>query len=178
MIYFPCCLIDFIDQTSFEGRTFPLVFNLTWKVYTMNVWLTFIPWIDHNLEVKIFPVHLLGVTIIDPLRPCDVRQMLEHYQVLTLGMFLVPGVIKYLFIQMMQTWITACLSFSCWPLFLLSLHAGSILMFVKMTICSLSLTWRGCKPSWQGACCRSWAPLTGHASGGQWTASYPRAEIR
>ena len=49
--------------------------------------------------------------------------MLEHYQILTLRIFLVAYFYDrlVLFIEL-KTWITACLSFSCWPLFLLSLH--------------------------------------------------------
>ena len=71
-----------------------------------------------------------------------------------------------------QTCIIACLSFSCWPLFLLSLHDKWGHYYYVTGYC---LTWRGCRLSWLGACCLSWARLTGLASCGQSVSVCPRA---
>ena len=43
------------------------------------------PRVDHYLQVEVLPVHLLGVSVVDPLGARDVGQVLQHDQVLALN---------------------------------------------------------------------------------------------
>ena len=43
-----------------------------------------LPRVDNYLKVEILPICLLHISIVNPLRPGDIREVLEHDEVLTL----------------------------------------------------------------------------------------------